>query len=256
MVAAAVAVEGWLATPLLRIARPEPLDSSALQALADQPTFGALHRAGRLLLDPGLAYGPDGTAESALKHSYDLFELFVLFRLLDQMPAALGPNWKAQSLVRVVAGGWEERPPNSARWRFEGPDCLKLTLIYQQRFPRARKAPDRRPFSSLSGEGRPDFILLLQRGSEPIAWIILDAKYRSGRQAVDAGLQDVHRYRDALRILAMRAAGAFVIVPDLQDEDPPYASSDFLKHHAFGVIRLLAGDWVQPIADLLQTAAA
>ncbi len=106
------------------------------------------------------------------------------------------------------------------------------------------------------GEGRPDFILLLQRGSEPIAWIILDAKYRSGRQAVDAGLQDVHRYRDALRILAMRAAGAFVIVPDLQDEDPPYASSNFLKHHAFGVIRLLAGDWVQPIVDLLLTAAA
>ena len=255
MAVAANEMQRWLTAPLLRAVRPEPLDSSALQALADQPVFGALHRIGRLLLDPGLAYGPDGTVESALKHSYDLFELFVLFRLVDALPFILGPEWEERSSASIVSGGWEERPPNGAEWSFAGPDGLTLTLLYQQRFPRAGDVPDMRPFSSLSGECRPDYMLLLQRGSQPISWTIMDAKYRSGRQSVDAGLQDVHRYRDALRVLGLKAAGAFVIVPDLQDENPPYASSNFLKHHAFGVIRLSASGWTGPISDLLQTAA-
>ena len=80
MAAAALQMEALLGRPLMRSARPEALDGSALQSLADQPVFGALHRIGRRLLHPGLAYGPDASIKSALKHTYDLFEIFVLFR--------------------------------------------------------------------------------------------------------------------------------------------------------------------------------
>ena len=249
-------VEGWLARPLLKRIRPEPLDSSALQALADHPTFGALHRIGRLLLNAGLAYGPKGTIESALKRSYDLFELFVLFRLADGLAAAMGPPWTRRPTKERNALGWEERPINRAAWWFDGPDGLSVELRYQQWFSRVRPAPDGRLFSSLSGVGVPDYILIVRRGPKPVGWVILDAKYRSGQQAVDDGLADVHRYRDALRVRGIPAEGAFVIVPQLQDAGAPYASLDFLKQQAFGVIRLFEDEWLEPVRSVLMAICA
>ena len=251
LAAAALQVQALLGHPLLRSARPEPLDGSALQSLADQPVFGALHRVGRRLLHPGLAYGPDASIESALKHTYDLFEIFVLFRLVDSLPPALGSGWTVRPTRDWHSTGREERPLNRAAWWFDGPDGLTIELRYQQWFSRARPILDGRLFSSLSGVAIPDYILIVRRALKPIKWVILDAKYRSGQQAVDAGLADVHRYRDALRIRGMRASGSFVIVPQLRITNAPYASPDFLRHHAFGALRLFENDWLHLVAAIL-----
>ena len=123
---------------------------------------------------------------------------------------------------------------------------LSLELRYQQWFSRAGLPPDERMFSSLSGTFIPDYILVLRENGKVVRWLILDAKYRSGRQAVDQGLADVHSYRDALRVRGMRADGGFVIVPRLQEENPVYASPAFLDHHAFGVIQVFATEWLAP----------
>lgn len=242
--------------PLLRSVRPEPLDGSALQSLADQPTFGAIHRFGRRLLDPGLAYRPYGDVEAALKHTYDLFEIFVLFRLVEGLPRAMGPDWRMRPPRTWRSARREERPVNHAAWWFDGPGGLAVELRYQQWFPRVRRFPDERMFASLSGVGIPDYILVVRRGLKPVGWVILDAKYRSSRRAVDDGLADVHRYRDALRVRGKRAYGAFVIVPQLQDEYAPYASADFLQHHTFGVLRTLESNWLRPLASILSAAGA
>ena len=82
-------IETILARPLFRQVQPEP----ALQSLEDEPLDGALHRVAHRLLDPGLAYSPGGDLQSALKHTYDLFELFVLYRLIDELPKQLGSGW-------------------------------------------------------------------------------------------------------------------------------------------------------------------
>jgi hypothetical protein len=251
LAAAALQVQGLLRHPLMRSARPEPLDGSVMQSLADQPVFGALHRVGRRLLHPGLAYGPDASIESALKHTYDLFEIFVLFRLVDSLPNALGAGWTMRPPRDWRSTGREERPLNRAAWWVDGPDGLTIELRYQQWFSRARPVPDGRLFSSLSGVAIPDYILIVRKDRKPIRWVILDAKYRSGQQAVDAGLADVHRYRDALRIRGIRANGAFVIVPQLRIPDAPYASFDFLQQHAFGALRLFEHNWLYPVAEIL-----
>ena len=240
-----------LAHPLMRSVRAEPLEGSALQSLADQPTFGALHRVGRRLLHPGLAYGPDASIESALKYTYDLFEIFVLFKLVDTLPSALGSGWVARPPRDWHATGREQRPLDRAAWWFDGPDGLTVELRYQQWFSRAQSVPDQRQFSSLSGVAIPDYILTVSRALEPIRWVILDAKYRSAQQAVDAGLADVHRYRDALRIRGIRASGSFVVVPQLRVTVAPYASPDFLRHHSFGALRLFEQDWLLPVIAIL-----
>ncbi len=247
-------LEALTRVPLLRSMRPEPLDGSALQSLADQPTFSAIHRVGRRLLDPGLAYGPHGDVEAALKHTYDLFELFVLFRLVEGLPQAMGPDWRMRPTRAWRSAKREERPSDHAAWWFDGPGGLAVELRYQQWFPRVRRFPDGRMFASLSGVGIPDYVLVVRRGLEPVTWVILDAKYRSSRRAVDDGLADVHRYRDALRVRGKQASGAFVVVPQLRDDDAPYASSDFLRHHAFGVLRTSDGGWLTPLARILLAA--
>lgn len=230
--------------PLFRRVMPEPIGETALQSLADNPLYSAIHRVARRMLEPGLAHGPGGDLQSALKHTYELFELFVLYRLIDELPKHLGEGWALKSGKPLRYVGREERPLDRTGWRFQGPDGLSLELRYQQWFSRARLPPDERVFSSLSGTFIPDYILVLRKDGKIISWLILDAKYRSGRQAVDQGLADVHRYRDALRVRGTRADGAFVIVPRLQEENPAYASSEFLDYHAFGVIQLFAKEWL------------
>jgi hypothetical protein len=251
LAAAAHQMQGLARHPLMRSVRPEPLDGSALQSLADHPVFGALHRVGRWLLHPGLAYGPDASIESALKHTYDLFEILVLFRLVDGLPDALGPGWTMRPPRAWRLARREERPMDRAAWWFDGPGTLTIELRYQQWFSRARPVPDGRLFSSLSGVAIPDYILILRKDQKPIRWVILDAKYRSGQQAVDAGLADVHRYRDALKIRGIRANGAFVIVPQLRVKDAPYASLNFLRQHAFGVLKLFEHNWLYAVTDTL-----
>jgi hypothetical protein len=249
--AAAVWIEAMLARPLFRQVRPEPIGETALQSLEDEPLYGALHRVARRMLDPGLAYSPGGDLQSALKHTYDLFELFVLYRLIDELPKQLGTGWilKAGKPLRYV--GREERPADRAAWWFQGPGGLALELRYQQWFSRARMPPDERMFTSLSGVNIPDYILVLRRDTKPISWVILDAKYRSGRQAVDQGLGDVHRYRDALRVRGMRADGAFVVVPNLQEAGAVYATSGYHDHHAFGVLQLFSEGWLAQVCQKL-----
>lgn len=254
MNSAAARLETKAGTPLLRHVTPEPLGPGALQALPDQPLFGALHRIGQRLLTPGLAYGPGGDLRAALKHSYDLFELLVLYRLIDALPAILGTGWRLRLGKALRAAGREERPPDRAVWWFDGPDGAALELRYQQWFSRARPVPDRRLFTSLSGVNIPDYILVMRRAGKPTGWLILDAKYRSGRQSVEQGLGDVHRYRDALRIRGLKATGAFIVVPSLRDAEAAYAQPMYHAHHGFGVLRLFEADWLAPVQQTLFVA--
>jgi PD-(D/E)XK nuclease superfamily/Domain of unknown function (DUF2357) len=256
MDAAANWLEGVLARPLFRQVKPEPMGETALQSVEDQPLYSALQRVARRMLDPGLAYGPSGDLESALKHTYDLFELFVLYRLIDELPKELGEGWELKAGKPLSYTGREERPGDRAAWLFQGPDGLTLELRYQQWFSRARMPPDDRLFASLSGVNIPDYILVLRSNGRPVSWVILDAKYRSGQQAVDQGLGDVHRYRDALRVRGMRACGAFVIVPRLQKADAVYAASSYHEHHTLGVLQLFSAGWLSQACRRLTPSRA
>jgi hypothetical protein len=223
----------------------------ALQSLPDHPLYAALHRVAARMLQPGLAYNPGGDLQAALKHTYDLFELLVLYRLIDGLPDHLGPGWSLQIGKPLRFIGREHRPADRAAWLFRGPHGLTLELRYQQWFSRANAAVDRRMFTSLSGLNIPDYILVMRRHGEPIAWVILDAKYRSGQQAVDQGLGDVHRYRDALRIRGAKADAAFVLVPRLQKEDSVYATPSYHAQHSFGVLQVMSTDWLGQVCTAL-----
>lgn len=179
----------------------------------------------------------------------------MLYRLVRQLPERIGPEWQIVRAAAVTSIGREDRPSDRALWVLRGPNGLFLDIRYQQWFARARSHPDLRRFSSLSGLNIPDYVLVLRRGREVLSWVILDAKYRSGRQAIDQGLGDVHRYRDALRIFGTRAAAGYVIAPRLQDVNPVYASPEYLRDQRFGVLQLYGGDWLKPLVAWVEEAS-
>ena len=244
-------IENLLSLPPFRCLCPEPPTETVYQLLGDQPLFGAINRSAQLLLTPGLAHGPSGDIYSALKHTYDLFEIFVLFRLIDNLEAALGETWKLEARKTYIDRRREERPGDRAVWLFRGPEETTLELRYQQWFSRMKTSNDGRMFTSLSGLNIPDYVLILRKDRVVVSWVILDAKYRSGRQAVDQGLGDVHRYRDALRVRGIRASGAFVVVPRLQDENAVYSTSTYHERYNFGALQLFSGSLLQPVLKAL-----
>lgn len=237
--------------PVFRQASREPPSETAIQAIADHPLFSALQRVGRRLLEPGLAYDPGGDLEAALKRTYDLFELVVLYRLVDELAASLGAGWKLRASKVLPTSRREERPENRASWWFEGPDKQTVELRYQQWFSRAKMVGDLRSFSSLSGPNLPDYILVHRRFGRVVSWVILDAKYRASRQPVDQGLGDIHRYRDALRVRGEAANGAFIIVPRLAEATAIYAQQPYLEAYRFGVLELFKAGWCAPILSAL-----
>jgi hypothetical protein len=235
-----------LYVPLFRGLTPTTLSNSALQAITDNPLYAALHRTILRLLEPGLAFAPGGELLSALKRTYDLFELLVLHRLAASLRNWLEGAWIWSTPILNISGR-EARPIDGAIWSAHHPSGRRIELRYQQQFGRARAPPDVRAFGSLSGALIPDYLLVVADGDNVMSWLILDAKYRSSRQSVDEGLGDIHRYRDALRLSGIRAAGAYVIVPRLAEPTAIYAQPSFIAHHSFGVCELFTEDPLRPI---------
>jgi hypothetical protein len=241
--------------PLFHAVRPEPLTDSVIQSLPDHPLYSAIHRVGCQLISPGLAFAPEQDIYSALKHSYDLFELAVLYRLVAGVSAGLPPDWHLTDQGSVKRLPREDRPPDGSIWIWTGPDEQELEMYYQARFASAVGPPDIRPFSSLSVGRVPDYVLVYRRSNVIVRWIILDAKYRSSRHSIHEALGDIHRYRDSLRMSGRAADAAYIIVPCLQDDAELYGRSDYLKAHQLGAISTSDDSWIDPIWNRLQLSS-
>ena len=220
----------WLRMPPFRGVMPHPAGEGALQALADLPAAAATHRLCRRLIAAGLALGAEGDALAGLKHTYDLYEVAVLYRLADAVQALLGHGWKRRE-TPWRGGGVELRPPARIVWRQGG---WLVRLEYQRTFPAHDKA--RGPWRSISKALRPDYLLAVERDGIPIGWIVLDAKYRASRTAVLEGLRDVHVYRDALRWQGCPPAAAFVLAPAVDPGVAVFAKKAYRETQKFGVI--------------------
>ncbi|MFB0492120.1 hypothetical protein ABIE45_004706 [Methylobacterium sp. OAE515] len=241
-----------LKTTLFRSVHPEPLSDAVLQALPDQPLFLALHRCGQRLLNPGLAYAPGQNIFAALKNSYDLFEILVLYRLAAQLGSYLSADWAPGKVASIKKYDLEDRPEDRTRWVWQGPHDQRLELTYQPLFHSAEPTNASRPLASLSAQAIPDYVLALWKGDDIVSWLILDAKYRSGRKPVHDALGDIHRYRDSLRMGGTPAAGAYIIVPHLQDDAALYGQAQYLFAHQFGALILYADDWSTPVLSWFQ----
>lgn len=234
-------------TPLFLAVRPEPLSDAVLQSLQDHPLQAAIHQVCRALLRPGLAYRPNQDLSSGLKHSYDLFELLVLYRLVGFLNDAFGAPWKCVRAATIDHLPHEDRPKDGASWEWRRPDGVSVEFRYQAIFRSARPPPDVNPYASLSARGVPDFVIVVRRQDVPLRWMILDAKYRASRKPINDGLADIHRYRDSLRLDGVPADSAYIVVPRLGPGAEIYGTQAYLTAHSMGALAVYGDDWTLPL---------
>jgi hypothetical protein len=124
-----------------------------------------------------------------------------------------------------------------------------VELVYQALFNAATSSASANGFASISGQYVPDFTIIYRRKDRSVSWIILDAKYRSGRQSIHDGLGDIHRYRDALRLSQRQADAAYIVVPALQEQAALYGTQSYRQAYGFGAISIYEENWTRPIRD-------
>jgi hypothetical protein len=113
-------------------------------------------------------------------------------------------------------------------------DGKEIDLQYQRQFNYSTPPP-KSDCWSVSATLIPDIVLIAKSGQER-AWLILDAKYRRGRQNVLEGMRSAHIYRDALRLGASPPALSLLLLP-AEAEDAPWLHDDlFRKTHRVGAI--------------------
>lgn len=232
---------------------PEPPGPGSLQAVIDHPGYARVQRLAQRLLDPGMQLDEQGAFTSSLGYSYELFELLALYRLAAGLSRDLGGRWTCTS-TPTRGSGLLERPPHGCVWRATSVNGLVLELHYQRTF--TAWSEQALHFQSLSGERRPDYVLLILREDKPLGWIVLDAKYRSSRDAIHQGLADLHVYRDCLRWHGQPARAGFILVPHTKEGARVYAAADYHRVHRFGALILQEPEWWIPILKEIQEASS
>lgn len=210
--AAAQRIRGIRDRSWLGAVAPEPASEAALLVLADDPTYARFQRLARRFCSPmfdlaGSAMDPGAAA----RPSYELWCLFAVRQLLaDALP---GWSWSASGLDNLLSlTGSGGGATFVAR---HGAACLRI--VFNPTF-RSLCCRGDGPHS-LSGERRPDLVVTLDGGPWGDRWIVLDAKYRAGRENLAKALASVHLYRDALVDPARggRCSGAMILAPSRCD---------------------------------------
>ncbi len=227
-------LEKELSTQPLREIPPSPPTAGAIQAIADHPLSAGLLRILKRLLLFGGKIEEEGNHYASLRHTYDLFELLVLHRLMATLPSLTEAAVSWQSAVVQQQGLLVEMPQGEVL-RGCGPGEKTIVLCFQHRFASIHRRGMYKA-QSITAERIPDYTLALYKGSNLKRWYLLDAKYRASRSAIHKGLADMHMYRDSLRLHGKRAEGGFLLVPSVCEKTATFSKYSYLTTHATGII--------------------
>lgn len=239
-----------LKSPVMQSIKAARPSASATQAIFDHPLYSRTIRSAQRLLHPGVQLDPEGPLSSGLKATWDLFELDVLFRLLDSLRALL-PEWK-WSFPSPCSSNVLTAFSYNATWRATS-GRFRIELRFQQIF----NARDKTPTSgchSITGERRPDFILGFFEGDALQRWMLFDAKYRASRQAIHDSFSSLHIYRDALRWHGKQATRGLLLVPNLADNAQHFRSDTYQQETGLGAVTEATPTLVEFLGDLPNSA--
>lgn len=214
---------------------PQPPGGAALSVVFDDPRYARVHALGRRFLSPRFSLAEEENPAS-VRPSFDLYELWTFLGLARAVEGALPFKWRREGVSLLLdplgTGGGARLVGESG----EG----ALLLAFNTTF--ASYHSGQRGCWSLSGERRPDLVLAWRPVSGPGAWVVLDAKYRIGRNLVDA-FASVHIYRDALRWdgYGGAAKGGVLLAPAQTPDTAPYFSEAMRAEHGMRAFEVRPG---------------
>lgn len=129
-------------------------------------------------------------------------------------------------------------------------DGCHVELLFQAVFPAEAPAVGRQAWS-LSRERRPDIVITLTQGSTT-RFLVLDAKYRSGRTNVLDAMTSAHVYQDSLRLGNSRPELSLLLLPGTADVASLEQAVFWQKHRVGALSGFAAGRaGTQTLTDFL-----
>jgi len=214
------------------------MTETVAQVYAGHPQYRRFARAAARLLDPGLCVEDDSELDASLRRSYELFELYCLYKVATDLQHRLPQAWKSKYAARLT--NVLCTPNGGPFWTAVGPSGERRVLYYQQTFSTA----DREAIA-VSAIRRPDFVLADYAADRRLKWwILLDAKYRTARPSIQEALNDMHVYRDSLRWRCpvtgqlKRCEAGYLLVPRVADACREYAVHAYHQRWRFGLLEI------------------
>ena len=158
-------------TSFLAEVKPAKPDAAALLAIARHPAYSHFDRIARRILCPRVALGGDADKMLCLRNTYDLYEYWCFFTVVEAVQLAL-PEVAWKSNIAITPGKLLLNMKNGSSLTGSHGDC-QISVVFQQTY---RKDQDQNGLSSISKTCIPDIVLTIEKAGT-IRTIIFDAKY-------------------------------------------------------------------------------
>jgi hypothetical protein len=222
---------------ILRDLEPGEMSEGVTQVFADHPAYGRFSKLARRLLTPGVQLDQKGDLASSLRRSWDLFEIYCLYKLIDMLQQALGEAWTVhrKPLTHHVLSS----PPEGRCWSASHADGREWVVFYQQHF--GHTGADA---FTISRGRRPDFVLAAFVRKRLKHWVLLDAKYRTEEGSIHEALESMHIYRDSLRWRCDKGGGeqtasaGYLLVPAVADRLRRFSHASYLARWGLGLLQI------------------
>ncbi len=229
----------------LRAIPTGPLSESALNTIIDDPRYGRVHALARRFLSPQFQLRSGDTPVS-IRPSYGVYDLWCFLALERALSAALPDfRWVRRGVANLLTMGGTGAGAALVGAGNRGRVVAMFNATFAA-YP-GRQGRDR---WSLSGQRRPDFIVKWEPREGSATWLVMDAKYRIGRNLVDA-FASLHVYRDALHwnTDGGRSCGGVLLAPARTAETDIWFAETIREHYGIGAIELRPDVPVTPLAE-------
>jgi hypothetical protein len=176
-----------------------------------------------------LATGVDGDDAADMlhmNHSWGIYETWCFLEVVRCVQDIVGATPRQTKPSAVSA---------DMTFMVKMPDGGSLEVLFQANFPSSSEAsPGGRLGWSISRMRIPD-IVLVAKSSKGFRTLILDAKWRSGRENVLDAMQSAHVYHDSLRLAGAAPTPCLLLLPGITVV-PHLEQPDFIAEHGVGAI--------------------
>ena len=209
--------------PFSEARRPE-VTAAGLNAVAAHPLYAQFWRVGWEALRRGV-YRLDPQDLLPLSPTWEIYERWCFVALAKKLR-----EWLPDFVWADAGAAGSDRRRLTGRRR----DGRRLTLHLQRAFVNT-KGTEREESWSISRECRPDLVVTLESAGKETRFVVLDAKYRAGKDAILSGMMEsVHPYADALRWGPRRPDRTLLLVPNAGEAEW-LTRADYVEQHGAGV---------------------
>ena len=215
--------------------QPGQPDAAALLTIARHPAYSQFDRLARRILQPRVAFGGDSNRRLGLRATYDLYEYWCFFTVVEAAQRAL-PEAVWKPAIEIEPGELLLQLKNGSALHGSYGE-KSFSVVFQQKYD--FRSPDADGLFSISKNCIPDIVLTIRQAGRTQT-IVFDAKYRAGKDSIHAALSDIHVYRDAIRTAADRSGveAAFILTPAHAAQVHRYYEHAYRREFRFGGLDL------------------